>query len=123
MSIKPTPIQGYFKRGSSWQISLTRKTANGAPVNLSELVTRAMFRVGGENGLVMLTLAAGTGIDIIDPATGTITLKVSRTQSELFTAGDKVYFDVEQTSATDADYAWQSQTYYFSVIEQVTRDD
>ncbi len=123
MTLKPTKISGYFKRGSSWEISLTRLNPDQTPVNLTGLVTRAMFRTGGVNGPVVVTLTEGAGIEIANPATGTLTLKISRTQSELFTAGDTVFFDIEQTLPATPTYACQSMTYYFVVIEQVTRDD
>lgn len=120
---RPTLLSGTFKRGSSWTIGFTRKDSAGDPVDMTGLATRAMFRVGSVNGDVKFTLDESDGIVIADPTTGVMSLQISRTNSALFTAGDKAYFDIEQTTIADHDFEWQSLTYYFPVIEQVTRDD
>lgn len=113
-------LSGTFKRGSSFAIRLTR-TASGSPVNLSGLTTRAMFRSGSVNGDVLFTLTDGDGITISAPTTGVIEMTINRTRSALMTAGVNVYFDVEQTNSADLAYEWQSLTYSFKPIEQVTR--
>ena len=120
---KPVLLSGTFKRGSSWTIGFTRKDSAGAPVDMTGVTTRAMFRASSVNGTVKFTLTDADGIVIADPATGVMSLKISRVNSALFAGGDKAYFDVEQTSVADSDFEWQSLTYYFPVIEQVTRDD
>lgn len=120
---KPALLSGTFKRGSSWVIGFTRKDSAGAPVDMTGLVTRAMFRAGSVNGEVKFTLDDDAGIVIEDPTTGVMSLQVSRSQSALFAGGDKAYFDIEQTAPSDPTFEWQSLTYYFPVIEQVTRDD
>lgn len=120
---RPTLLSGTFKRGSSWTIGFTRKDSAGAPVDMTGLATRAMFRVGGVNGDVKFTLDESDGIVIADPTTGVMSLQISRANSALFAAGEKAYFDIEQTAIADPDFEWQSLTYYFPVIEQVTRDD
>lgn len=120
---KPVLLSGTFKRGSSWTIGFTRQDSAGAPVDMTGLTTRSMFRVGSVNGAVVFTLDEADGIVIDDPTTGVMSLQVSRTNSALFAGGDKAYFDVEQTNVADTDFEWQSLTYYFPVIEQVTRDD
>lgn len=119
--MKPILLSGSFKRGSSWGISLTRKNADDTPVDLTGLTTRSMFRLNSVNGTVAFTLVDGAGITIADPTTGLIELSITRSQSAEIPAGSKVYFDIEQTSAADPDYEWQSLTYYFPVDEQVTR--
>lgn len=120
---RPTLIDGYFKRGSSYRFRITRLASDGiTPIDLTDLTTRAMFRDGSETGTVMFMLEEGNGITV-DAVNGIITLNVSCLLSETLTAGNKVYFDVEQTNALDPDYAWQSLTYYFVVVEQVTCDD
>jgi hypothetical protein len=118
----PIELEGFFKRGSSWFFGMTRKDENLVAVDFTGLVTRAMFRVGGVDGELIVTLTEGAGITV-DPLTGRIELKLNRTQTPLFAAKDKVYFDVEQTDPLDATYEWQSFTYFFKVEQQVTRDD
>ena len=120
---RPVLLSGTFKRGSSWTIGLTRKDSAGDPIDMTGLTTRAMFRVGSVNGTVKFTLTNAAGIVITDPTSGVMSLQVSRTQSALFASGEKAYFDVEQTNVADLTFEWQSLTYYFSVDEQVTRDD
>jgi hypothetical protein len=122
-SKKPTALQGVYKRGSSWSIGYQRKDEAGTAIDMTGLTTRAMFRVGGVSEPVVLTLSLPTEIVITDPASGFMVLKFTRSQSALFNAGDKVYFDIEQTNPLDPDYEWQSPTFFFTVIEQVTRDD
>ncbi len=120
---RPTLIDGYFKRGSSYRFKITRLASDGiTPIDLTGLTTRAMFRDGSETGTLLFTLTEGNGITV-DALNGIITLYVSCLLSETLTAGNKVYFDVEQTNHLDPSYAWQSLTYYFIVVEQVTRDD
>lgn len=116
-------IKGYFKRGSSWDFALIRKNPDLTPVNMTGLTTRAMFRRGDPDGVIVATLSVGTGITISDPIAGRIDLRVSKTDSEKFEAGDVACFDVEQENPADPTYAWQSMTYSFEVVEQVTRDD
>jgi len=120
---KPTLLSGTFKRGSLWTIGFTRKDSAGDPVDMTGLVTRAMFRANGVNGEVKFTLDDDAGIVIEDPTTGVMSLQVSRSQSALFAGGEKAFFDIEQTDPSDPAFEWQSLTYYFPVIEQVTRDD
>ena len=119
-----TPItlsKGYFKRGSTWTVQLTRKDNAGAAVDMTGLTTRAMFRDGSVDGPVVATLTDGNGITIADPTTGVIALSLTATQSALFTAGSRVYFDIEQTDPVSG-YVWQSPTYRFPVDQEVTRD-
>ena len=118
----PVALSGTFKRGSSVTIGLTRKAGDVA-VDMTGLDTRAMFRSGSVNGVVLFTLDDDDGIVIDDPTTGYMSLEVSRENSALMTAGTKIYFDVEQTNPSDPTYEWQSLTYYFKPDEQVTRDD
>lgn len=119
----PVTLNGYFKRGSSWDIGFLRKDPTGAPVNMTGLVTRAMFRRGDPNGPLVVTLEENDGINIADPLSGRIQMRVSKTDSALFAEGDTVCFDLEQENPLDPTYAWQSLTYQFTVVEQVTRDD
>lgn len=120
---KPVELSGLFKRGSSWPIGFTRKDESGAVVDMTGLTTRAMFRTVSVAGTVKFTLDDAAGVTIADPTTGFIALEITRSQSALFTAGDKVYFDIEQTNSLIPDYEWHSLTYWFKVVEQVTRDD
>lgn len=117
---KPIVLGGYFKRGSTWTIGLTRKAPDGTPIDLTGLETRAMFREGSVDGAVIVTLTDSEGITIDEPETGFISFTISAIQSALFAAGAKVYFDVEQTNSLGE--VWQSQTYTFSVVQEVTRD-
>lgn len=120
---RPTLIDGYFKRGSSYRFRITRLASDGiTPIDLTGLTTRAMFRDGSETGTLLFTLEEYNGITI-DALNGIITLDVSCLLTETLTAGNKVYFDVEQTNVLDPNFAWQSLTYYFVVVEQVTYDD
>ncbi len=119
----PVQLSGFFKRGSQWTIPFTRKNPDLTAVDMTGLVTRIMFRVGSVNGVVKLTLTVGAGITIADPTKGRMILNITRNQSALFAASDKVYFDVEQTNPLDTDYEWHSLTYWFKVEEQVTRND
>lgn len=116
-------LKGYFKRGSSWDIGFFRKTPAGAPVIMTGLVTRAMFRRGDPNGPIVATLTEGDGITIADPTSGRIQMRVSKLDSALFAEGDTACFDIEQENPLDPTFAWQSLTYQFTVVEQVTRDD
>lgn len=118
---KPAFLHGYFKRGSTWRIGLTRKAPDSTPVDLTGLMTRAMFREGGVDGTVIVTLTDGEGVTIDEPETGFISFTISAIQSALFSPGAKVYFDVEQTDSATGE-VWQSQTYMFSVVQEVTRD-
>lgn len=118
---KPVTLNGYFKRGSTWTIGLTRKAPDGTPIDLTGLETRAMFREGSVDGTVIVTLTDSEGITIDEPETGFISFTISAIQSALFSPGAKVYFDVEQTNSLGE--VWQSQTYIFSVVQEVTRDD
>lgn len=121
--MKPVLLSGYYKRGSSWALSLTRKDSAGTPIDMTGLVTRAMFRAGNVDGEVRFTLEDGDGIAIADPTAGVMDLQISRTRSALFASGEKVYFDVEQTQPLDPAFEYQTLTYWFTVVQQVTRDD
>lgn len=116
----PTELLGTFKVGSSFSIKLTRK-AGGNPVDMTGLVTRSMFRAQSPVGNLLFTLTEGDGVVIDDPTTGVITLNVTRSQSALMYPGVKVFFDIEQTSAIDVTYEWQSLTYWFKPDAQVTQ--
>jgi len=122
-SNKPIELSGEYKRGSSWSLTMIRRDSTNAVVDMTGLVTRAMFRANGLYEPVVLTLDETEGVVIDDPAAGRIVLELSREQTPLFAAGDKVFFDVEQTDPLNPRYEWQSKTYFFKVIEQVTRDD
>ena len=119
-----TPItlsKGYFKRGSTWSVQLTRRDSAGAPIDMTGLATRAMFRDGSVDGAVIVTLSDSAGITIADPTTGVMLLSLTAAQSASFTAGSRVYFDIEQRDPVSG-YVWQSPTYRFSVDQEVTRD-
>jgi hypothetical protein len=88
---------------------------------MTGLTTRAMFREGGVDETVIVTLDETAGITIADPTNGGIQLELSATQSALFSPGAKVFFDIEQID-TNTGHVWQSQTYRFSVVQEVTRD-
>jgi hypothetical protein len=118
---KPVALSGYFKRGSTWQILVTRKNPDETPVNMTGLTTRAMFREGGVDETVIVELDEAAGITIADPTNGIIQLTITATQSALFSPGAKVFFDIEQLNSLTG-YVWQSQTYRFSVVQEVTRD-
>jgi len=119
--VKSVAIDGFFKRGSTWRIGITRKDSTGTVIDMAGLTTRSMFRESGIDGTVILTLDDAAGIEIDDPATGAMALVLTATQSALFSAGAKVYFDIEQTNELTGD-VWQSLTYYFKVVQEVTRD-
>ena len=119
--MRPVTLSGFFKRGSTWRIRLTRKDPTGAPIDMTGLVTRAMFRGDSVDGSVVAILHDGDGITIADPTAGVMLLLLTATQSALFTAGSRVYFDIEQTDPVSG-YVWQSPTYRFSVDQEVTRD-
>lgn len=119
--MKPVSIEGFFKRGSTWRISITRKNPDLTPVDLTGLATRVMFREGGVDGTVIVEIDDAAGITIADPTTGIIELELTAAQSALFTPGATVYFDVEQTDSVTGD-VWQSVTYKFKVDQEVTRD-
>jgi len=118
---KPIALSGYFKRGSTWLLKVTRKDETGTVIDLTGLTTRAMFREGGVDELVIVTLDETAGITIDDPANGQIQMELSATQSALFSPGAKVFFDIEQVNDVTG-HVWQSQTYRFSVVQEVTRD-
>jgi hypothetical protein len=118
---KPVALSGYFKRGSTWQILVTRKDSAGVVVDMTGLTTRAMFREGGVDETVIVELDEAAGITIADPTNGEIALELSATQSALFAPGAKVFFDIEQLNSLTG-HVWQSQTYRFSVVQEVTRD-
>jgi len=118
---KPIALSGYFKRGSTWLLKVTRKDDTGTVIDMTGLTTRAMFREGGVDELVIVTLDETAGITIADPATGEIELELSAVQSALFSPGAKVFFDIEQVNDVTG-HVWQSQTYRFSVVQEVTRD-
>lgn len=122
MSAKPILLTGYFKRGSTWAIAMNRKAPDATPIDLTGLTTRVMFREGSLDGTVVVTLTDGQGITVADPASGRIEMTLSAVQSALFSPGSNVYFDVEQTDSVSGE-VWQSQTYRFIVVQEVTRDD
>lgn len=119
--MKPVAIDGFFKRGSTWRIGITRKDSLGVAIDMTGLDTRSMFRESGIDGAVILTLDDAAGIEIADPATGAMVLVLTAIQSALFAPGAKVYFDIEQTNSFTGE-VWQSLTYYFKVDQEVTRD-
>jgi hypothetical protein len=118
---KPIALSGYFKRGSTWLLKVTRKDELGELIDMTGLVTRAMFREGGVDETVIVTLDETAGITITDPTNGEIELELSAVQSALFSPGAKVFFDIEQVNDVTG-HVWQSQTYRFSVVQEVTRD-
>lgn len=121
--MRPVTLSGFFKRGSTWRIRLTRKDATGAPIDMTglALATRAMFRGDSVDGSVVAILSHGDGITIADPTSGVMLLSLTAAQSASFTAGSRVYFDIEQRDPVSG-YVWQSPTYRFSVDQEVTRD-
>jgi len=118
---KPIALSGYFKRGSTWLLKVTRKDDTGTVIDMTGLTTRAMFREGGVDETVIVTLDETAGITITDPTNGEIELELSAVQSALFSPGAKVFFDIEQVNDFTG-HVWQSQTYRFSVVQEVTRD-
>ena len=118
--MKPVAIEGFFKRGSTWRISITRKNPDLTPVDITGLATRVMFREGGVDGTVIAEIDDAVGVSN-GQDTGVIELELTAAQSALFTPGATVYFDVEQTDSVSGD-VWQSVTYKFKVDQEVTRD-
>jgi hypothetical protein len=117
---RPQSLSALFKRGSTWAIALIRRDADGDPIDLSGLTSRAMFRKDSVDGEVLVTLDDSAGITIADPASGRIELEITPTDSVLFLSGTWVYFDVEQTDP--AGRVWQSPSYRFFVSQEITRD-
>jgi hypothetical protein len=118
--MKPKQLNGFFKRGSSWQIRIIRKDSNDTAIDLSGTTARAIFRSDSVDGTVLLTMTSANGLTIPTPANGTILMELSPEQTVLFPVGTKVYFDVEvTTTATSA--VWQTPTYYIIAEQEVTR--
>lgn len=117
--MRPVTLSGMYKRGSTWRIAMVRKASDGTPVNLTGLVTRIMFRADSVDGAVIVTLSDGNGL-AVDPTAGRIDLTLTATQSALFAAGSRVYFDIEQTEPVSG-HVWQSPTCRFTVEQEVTR--
>ena len=107
-----------YKCGSTWTFVLTRKDAEGTPVDLTGLTVRAMFRAENTDGAVIATLTATDGLTI-EPLLGRVTLTLPPSKTVLFAALAKAVFDVEMTNGDDA---WQSSTYKFKIEQEVTRD-
>ena len=105
------------KCGSTWTFTLTRKTPDGGPVNLSGLTTRAMFRVGAVDGEVVATLTEGAGL-VTEAEAGRGRMTIDATTSATVTSGAPVFFDVEMT-AVDG-HVWQSPTYRVKTEAEVT---
>jgi hypothetical protein len=118
---KPIALSGYFKRGSTWLLKVTRKDETGTVIDMTGLTTRAMLREGGVDEPVVVTLDETDGITIADPATGEIELELSAVQSALFSPGAKVFFDIEQID-TNTGYVYQTPTFSFKTVQEVTRD-
>jgi hypothetical protein len=118
---KPLLFDGYFKRGSAWLLSLARKQSDGTRVDLTGMTARAMFRVGDEDGAVTVTLSDSGGGIAIDAAARSVAMTLLPEQTVLFAPGAKVLFDVELTPMDGL--IWQSPTYWFRVVQEVTRDD
>lgn len=114
-------LSGFFKRGASWDVTVTR-TADGDPVDLTGLVHRAAFRSGSPDGEVLFELSEGDGLTVATPASGTVAVRVSAARSATVDAGETVCFDLEQTDPLDATFKWLSPTYSITAAESVTRD-
>jgi len=118
--MKPKQLNGFFKRGSSWSFSITRKNPSGFAVDLSGVTLfRAIFRTESVDGTALLTMDSTNGLSILVPANGTIQFDLTPLQTVLFPVGTKVYFDIELTYGLTG-VVWQSPTYFIIAEEQVT---
>ena len=116
--MKPRPLYGFFKRGSSWVFSLVRKDSVGAAIPLDQVnAYSAIFRSDSIDGNILITMNGTNGLSIPTPANGTIVVNLSPTQTVLFKAGTKVYFDVKLTYVDTS--VWQSPTYYIVADKEV----
>ena len=118
--MKPKALTGFFKCGSTWLISITRKDPNGTPIDLTGQTVRAIFRSASVDGTVILTLTELNGLSIYTPENGTISIELSPVQTVLFPVGVRVYFDVEVTTTATSE-VWQTPTYYVIAEQEVTR--
>lgn len=112
-----------FKLGSTWTFHFTRKAgtsiATATAIDITDDTTRTMFRECDEYGDVILTIE---NADVVNGgAAGTLEFVVSAENSALFTPGVWVYFDIESTAVSGV--VWQSDTFRFKPIQEVTRDE
>lgn len=107
-----------YKLGSTWNFTHRRKQPdNVAPVDLTGLTVRAMFRVGSVSGDVLATLTDGDGLTV-DAAAGTTMLTIDAATSATAPPNTWIFFDVEMVAADG--YVWQSSTYRFKTEAEVT---
>jgi hypothetical protein len=107
-----------FKVGSTWTFHFTRKAGTPAvAVDITGLTSRVMFREGGVDGTVVLTIE---NTDITNGgATGELSFTLTATQTALLTPGNWYYFDIEMTAV--GGNVWQSPTMRFKPEQEVTR--
>lgn len=110
-----------FKVGSTWEFMITRKIRDPATsvetaVPTNGMVPRIMMRKGSETGeLVLLYESDKITLGGDD---GSIAWTVMPTDSVKFAGKAKVFIDVEMTPSNGK--TWQSPTYFFKTIPQVT---
>ena len=119
--MKPKALSGFWKRGSTWSLSIIRKDSGGVAIDLDGMTARSIFRTESVDGAVLLTLDDASGLTIPTPANGTIQLDLTPEQTVLFPVGAKVFFDIELTTTLTGEI-WQSPTYYIVSEQEVTRD-
>lgn len=120
--MKPKQLSGFFKRGSSWAFSITRKDPTGNEIDLTDVtLLRSIFRLESVDGTVLLTMNSANGLSIPTPVNGTIQIDLTPAQTVLFPVATKVYFDVELTYGVTGE-VWQTPTYYIVAEQEVTRD-
>mgnify|MGYP000982449208 FL=1 len=107
-----------FKLGSTWTFQFTRK-AGLTPdlVDVTGLTTRVMFREGGVDGTVVLTVENANITN--GGAAGTVGFALTATQTSLFLPATWYYFDVEMAAV--GGHVWQSPTMRFRTEQEVTR--
>lgn len=120
--MRPKALTGFFKCGSTWIFSLTRKNSDGTPIDLTGQTARAIFRSDSVDGTAILTLTELNGLSIDTPVNGIISIGLNPLQTALFPVGIRVYFDIELTTTATGE-VWQSPTYYIISEQEVTKDD
>lgn len=118
--MKPKALSGFWKRGSTWSLSIIRKDSDGVAIDLAGTTARSIFRTESVDGTVLLTLDDTNGLTIPTPANGTMEISLSPEQTVLFPVGSKVYFDIELTTTSTGEI-WQSPTYTITAEQEVTR--
>lgn len=107
-----------FKLGSTWAFQFTRKAGlSPALVDVTGLTSRVMFRPGGVDQPVALTISDA---DITNGGVaGTVGFTLTPTQTALLLPAIWYYFDIEMTAVGGA--VWQSPTMRFRTEQEVTR--